>query len=328
MSNEFSELKSWKREALRMHYNGKSYTEIATELGKPYFTITTHLRRYKPKFDEQFVSMWYMRSVKPEPTMCAPYKQSRKLPTIFVIGDTQCKQGIDLDYLHWVGAYIARKQPDIIVHIGDHYDMASLSTYDKGQLSAEGRRVKADIEAGDAGLEILESYIKSVDGYCPRKVVTLGNHEERIDRFVSTHPEFEGFMGTDKLAFTTYGWEVFPFLTPANICGINFVHFVQNGMTGKPLGGTVLTRLKNVGESFVMGHQQVLDTALRYLPLSGKPQIGVIVGACYVHQEGYKGVQGNHHFRGCVMLYECQDGYAMTKPVSLNHMRELYEGAL
>lgn len=325
MSNEFSELKSWKREALRMHYNGKSYTEIATELGKPYFTITTHLRRYKPKFDEQFVKMWYMRSVKPESTMCAQYKQSRKLPTIFVIGDTQVKQGIDLSYIHWVGSYIARKKPEIIVNIGDWYDMQSLSSYDKGQLSAEGRRVKADIEAGDTALDIIESYIKSVEDYNPRKVVTLGNHEDRIDRFVSTHPEFDGFIGTDKLAFSKHGWEVYKFLTPVNICGINFVHYVQNVMTGKPLGGTVVSMLKTIGESFVMGHKQVLEHTLRYLPLSGKPQIGIIVGACYAHSEGYKGIQGNHHFRGCVMLYECQDGYAMSKPVSLDHMKELYE---
>lgn len=310
----------WKVKVIELYQEGKSLKEISNTFPDVnYFTISTHLRRHAT------IKTKGMIDPKPRPI---PKLPSTKLPTIFVIGDTQCKQGIDLDYLHWVGSYIARKKPDIIVHIGDHYDMASLSTYDKGQLSAEGRRVRADIDAGNEGLKIIQDHIESVSGYNPRKIVTLGNHEERIDRFVSTHPEFEGFLGTDKLAFSTYGWEVYPFLKPANVCGINFVHYVQNGMTGKPLGGTVLTRLKNVGESFVMGHQQVLDTALRYLPLTGKPQIGVIVGACYLHDEGYKGFQGNHHFRGCVMLYECQDGYAMTKPVSLKHMRELYEASL
>src|SRR5690606_5376795 len=100
--------------------------------------------------------------------------------------------------IHWVGNYIAAKKPDVIVMIGDWYDMQSLSSYDKGMLSAEGRRVKADIDAGDAALEILESYIKSGKGYKPRKVVTLGNHEDRINRFVNTHPEFDGYIGTDK----------------------------------------------------------------------------------------------------------------------------------
>lgn len=248
-----------------------------------------------------------------------------KKPTIFVIGDTQCKQGVNLDYIRWVGNYIAKKRPDIIVHIGDHYDMASLSSYDKGTLSAEGKRVKDDIAAGDKGLDIIESFITSIPNYRPRKVVTLGNHEERIDRYVKYNPEFQGLIGTDQLAFSKYDWEVYPFLTPVSICGINFVHFVQNGMTGKPLGGAIMTRLKNVGDSFVMGHQQVLDHCMRYLPLTGKAQIGVIVGACYDHDEAYKGVQGNHHFRGCVMLYECAEGSALVKPISLGHMRDIYE---
>ena len=39
----FSELKHWKQEALRMHYDGKPHGVIAEALGKPYFTITTHL---------------------------------------------------------------------------------------------------------------------------------------------------------------------------------------------------------------------------------------------------------------------------------------------
>lgn len=99
-------------------------------------------------------------------------------------------------------------------------------------------------------------------------------------------------------------------------------------MTGKPLGGSVASMLSKVGESFVMGHKQVLEHTLRYLPMSGRAQIGIIIGACYAHDESYKGVQGNHHFRGCVMLYECHDGSAMSKPVSLEHMRELYEDSL
>ena len=316
--------KQWKYDAIAMYKAGKGYSEIAKSLGKPYFTITTHIHRHlkSGKFDTAPASPLNWDWVQIEPP-----KRSRN-PTIFVIGDTQCKQGIDLEYMHWIGAYIARKKPDIIVHLGDHYDMASLSSYDKSTLSAEGRRVLHDIDAGDTGLDIIQQYIDDVPEYNPRKVVTLGNHEDRIDRFVSLNPEFQGFMGTDKLAFASYGWEVYPFLKPVNICGINFVHYLANTMTGKPLGGSALSRLKQVGESYVMGHQQVFDYAERPLQLSGKKQLGIIVGACYNHDEGYKGYQGNHHFRGCVMLYECSDGYALHKNVTLQHMQDLYEGTV
>lgn len=305
--------KAWVFEAHKMAKAGKSSLEIAGELGIPDRTVRHNLQ----------VHAELLSQTKVAPKVVDGSKVRK--PTIFVIADTQCKQGISLDYMHWVGSYIKRKKPDIIVHIGDHYDMASLSTYDKGQLSAEGKRVKADIEAGDKGIEIIESYIAQVKGYNPRKVVTLGNHEDRIDRFVNYNPAFEGFIGTDKLAFSKHGWEVYKFLQPVKICGINFVHYLQNPMTGKPLGGTALNRLKTVGESFVMGHQQVYDPAQRPLQLSGGCQIGIIVGACYEHDEGYKGIQGNHHFRGCVMLYECADGYAMHKAITLQHMKEVYE---
>ena len=307
MSIKFTRLKHWKQTALKMyHLEGKNYTEIHKALGVPYDTVYGALRKLNEYFDADSV------------------KSNMRLPTIFVIGDTQCKQGIDLDYMKWIGYYIARKRPDIIIHIGDHYDMAALSSYDKASLKAEGRRIIEDIRAGDLGLELIEKEIAKVQGYKPRKIITLGNHEERIDRFVGLNPEFEGFMGTDQLAFEKYGWEVIPFLAPCDVEGISFQHYVQNVMTGKPLGGTALNILKSSCKSFVMGHKQVLDIAIKPT-LGGGHQIGIVVGACYLHDEGYKGVQGNNHFRGCVMLTEVHNGYALPSPVSLDYMRKVYE---
>jgi len=45
-----------------------------------------------------------------------------------------------IDHLTWAGQYAVDKKPDVIVHIGDHWDMPSLSHYDKGTKSFEGRR--------------------------------------------------------------------------------------------------------------------------------------------------------------------------------------------
>lgn len=322
----------WFPKALEMHKAGESSKVISKSLGIPARTIRhniqKHLEKLAPVQTQELQRERILKHMDIEELLNEPLpvpKLQTKKPTIFVIPDTQCKQGVDLGYIHWIGSYLARKKPDIIVMIGDWYDMASLSTYDKGKLSAEGKRVKEDIEAGDEGIRILESYIRGVPNYNPRRVVTLGNHEDRIDRFVHDNPAFEGYIGSDKLAFSDFGWEVYPFLTPVNICGINFVHYIPNTMNGKPMGGTALSKLKNLGESFVMGHVQTYDFAQRPLQLSGKHQIGLVVGACYDHDEGYKGVQGNHHFRGCVMLYECADGYAMHKAITLGHMKELYE---
>ena len=65
-----------------------------------------------------------------------------------VIPDTQVKPGDRADHLRWAGEYAAEKKPDVIVHIGDHWDMPSLSSYDVGKKSFEGRRYVNDVEAG------------------------------------------------------------------------------------------------------------------------------------------------------------------------------------
>ncbi len=63
-----------------------------------------------------------------------------------IIPDAQVKEGCDFSYLAHVGKYIVEKKPDTIVCIGDFADMPSLSAYDIGKKSFEGRRYKKDIE--------------------------------------------------------------------------------------------------------------------------------------------------------------------------------------
>lgn len=246
-----------------------------------------------------------------------------KKPTIFVIADTQCKPTERLEYMLWIGNYIANKKPDIIVHIGDHYDMPSLSSYDKGKASAEGRRFKDDLDAGNKGLELLNLEISKDKSYKPRKVFCKGNHEHRIDRYVEDNPELKGTLGTEFLPLEEYGWEVYDFLKPVEIEGIFFTHFLANPFSGKPYGGNAMNILKTVGRSFVVGHKQCLDIAIRPT-IDGKQQLGIVNGAAYPFDESYKGYQGNNHFRGVTMLYECQDGFALPKFISLDHMKERY----
>lgn len=251
---------------------------------------------------------------------------------IAIIGDTQCKPNHDLTYCSLIGQYLAEKRPDIIVHIGDHFDFESLSSYDKGKKSFEGRRLIADIQAGEQGMkniiapihklqEAQRRYKKKV--YEPRMVFCVGNHENRFDRLSNDMPELDGFVGTHVLNLEQYGWEVYDFLVPAEIEGIFFVHYLSNPFSGKPYGGTAMSQLKTIGKSFVAGHKQTLDIAIRPT-IDGKLQIGIINGACYDHNETYKGPQGNNHFRGLTMLHNVRDGYGDPCMVSLDYLRAKY----
>lgn len=252
-----------------------------------------------------------------------PIVVTKTNPTILVIADTQAKSEENLEYLLWIGHYIAEKQPDIIVHIGDHYDFPSLSSYDKGKSSSEGRRLYKDIEAGNTGFEYLNMAMKDIPDYNPRKVFCLGNHEHRLSRYVDDNPELIGTLGVDKLPFEKYGWEVHPFLKPVEIEGIYFVHYLANPFTGKPYSGSAANILSKVGKSFVVGHKQTLDISIRPT-IDGSLQLGIVNGACYDFDEGYKGYQGNHHFRGLTVLHECSNGFACPSFVSLDYMKELY----
>ena len=243
--------------------------------------------------------------------------------TILVVADTQAKPTESLEYMLWIGKYIADVKPDIIVHIGDHYDMPSLSSYDKGKASAEGRRFVDDLNAGNKGLELLNLVMHKDPTYEPRKVFCKGNHCHRIDRYVEDNPELKGTLGTEFLPLEDYGWEVHDFLKPVEIEGIFFVHYLSNPMNGRPYSGTASSILKTVGKSFVVGHKQVLDIAIRPT-IDGKQQIGIVNGACYPFDEGYKGYQGNNHFRGVTLLTEVQDGFGLPSFISLQHLKQLY----
>ena len=246
----------------------------------------------------------------------------------FIIPDTQVTPDSDMDHLEAAGNYIAAKQPDVIVHLGDHWDMHSLSSYDKGTKKAEGARYQEDIDAGIDGMERLMEPLErlrarqrrqKIKQYNPRMVYLLGNHEERIMRHVNANPELAGKLSYDDLMLDTWGWETAPYLEPVCIDGVYYAHYFYNPMTSRPLGGNAHTRLKNLGFSFTMGHQQGKDQAERYLN-NGDVHRGLIVGSFYPHDEDYKGPQGNEHWRGCVMKHEVMGGNYDLMELSLNYL--------
>lgn len=254
--------------------------------------------------------------------------------THLIIPDTQAKPGVPTDHLAWIGQYIVDRKPDVVVHLGDHADMPSLSSYDIGKRVFEGRRYIADIEAANAAFEILNAPLEDLNArrretkhamFLPERHILIGNHEDRISRATNDDPKLDGTIGLEDLNYADHGWTVHPFLTPVAIDNIYYAHYWANPMSGRPYGGTAASRLKTIGHSFVMGHQQTLDYAVRFLS-SGQQQFGLVAGACYLHDEDYKGPQGNAHWRGVIVLHQVEDGAADPMFVSLDYLCRRYEG--
>jgi hypothetical protein len=246
------------------------------------------------------------------------------------IPDVQAKEGVDLDHLKWIGQYIVHKKPEVIVQIGDFADMPSLSSYDKGKRSFEGRRYKKDIAAARKAMDILLAPMKAYNEhqrevkakqYKPRMVLTLGNHEERIMRAVNEQAELEGLLSYNDLPYED--WEVHDYLKPVVIDGVMYVHYLSNPMSGKPYAGTALNQLAKVQHSFCVGHKQTLDVGTYFTPM-GKQTWGIVAGACYQHDEDYKGYQGNAHWRGIVVLHDVCEGCFDPMFVSLDYLRNKY----
>jgi len=209
--------------------------------------------------------------------------------------------------------------------------MHSLSSYDVGKKSFEGRRYKDDIKASWQAMEALLSPIiqhnvkctyNKKKGYRPQFVMTMGNHENRIDRAVNNDPKLEGVLSIDDLPYHYFGWEVHPFLDVVVLDGVAYSHYFVTGVAGRP-ATTASAQLSKKHMSCIAGHQQGLQIATAHRA-DGKRLTSIIAGSCYEHNEDYMGAQGNKHWRGCLMLHEVQDGQFDLMPVSLDYLAKKY----
>ena len=250
---------------------------------------------------------------------------------ILVLPDVQAKPGLDFSYLLRYGQYMVDKKPDVVVQIGDFADMESLSSYDKGKKAFEGRRYKRDIEASHEAMSAFLTPLHDFNErakrlkekqYKPRMVLTLGNHEARIDRATEMEPMLDGVLSIDALQYKEFGWEVHPFLDVVVIEGVAFSHYFVTGVAGRP-ASSAAAQLRKTNMSCVAGHQQGKQIAYA-TRADGSTITSMIIGSAYEHLENYLGPQGNKHWRGMVMMHEVKDGAFDEMPVSLGYLNKKY----
>jgi len=248
-----------------------------------------------------------------------------------VIPDCQIRQGDNFGYLTAIGNYIVKKQPDTVVCLGDFADMPSLSSYDIGKKSFEGRRYISDIEAAKQGMEALLEPLKAYNRkqrrtrhaqYVPNLVLTLGNHEHRINKAVNNDAKLEGVLSIADLQYESFGWNVHPFLDVVILDGVAYSHYYVTGVAGRP-ASTAAAQLRKTNMSSIAGHQQGLQIATGSRA-DGARLTSVIAGSCYEHDEDYLGPQGNRHWRGILVLNDVHDGEFDMIPVSLKYLKENY----
>jgi len=214
----------------------------------------------------------------------------------------------------------------VVVNIGDWYDMESLSSYDVGKKSYEGRRYKADLQAGDEAQQLMFAEVSEEVFKYTRWVVTIGNHSHRIDRVVNEDPKLDGFMSPDDLRYADYGWEVYPFQKVAEVNGVFFCHYFPSGVMGRAISGVNLGRsiVQKTYASCVQGHSHLFDHYSTATRPDGKRIHGLAVGCFFEHDEDYAGPANKMFWRGIVVLNNTKDGDYEVEQVTLKTMRRTY----
>ncbi len=236
---------------------------------------------------------------------------------ILIIPDAHSTPEGTTDRFTLLGEFIVQERPDAVVCLGDFLDMRSLSSYDMGKGSAEGQRVKRDLDAGLRDLEALMAPIEALrtsqkaghrKRYRPPMYFTEGNHEYRMAKYLNDNPTLIGTLSLDE--FYSHWDAVVPFKETFLLEGVAFAHYFPNKM-GRAIGGVNAARsitLKNMVSS-VCGHSHEWDWSW-FTRRDGTRGFGCVAGWYGEESHDEEWSTGTDHtwVNGVTMLYSVKNG--------------------
>ena len=244
--------------------------------------------------------------------------------THLIIPDSHAHPDFSNERYSWLGQLICDIKPDVVVDIGDWFDMPSLCSYDKGKKGFEGRRYYRDIAAGVEAQDRLLAPIRRAKKKLPRFVRCLGNHEERILRAVSGDPVLEGTIGLGDLQSAHYGWEEHNYKDVVNIDGVNYSHAFISGVKGLPVTSANLLLAKQHA-SCTMGHVHTFDYAI-HGRVGGGHLHGLFCGVYQDYHADYAGPANELWRPGIVVKRGVEDGNYDLEWISLKRIKAEYSG--
>lgn len=220
-------------------------------------------------------------------------------------------------------------RPDCVVHIGDGPDMPSLSGYDRGKKSFQGRTYKQDIEAWLDFQDRMWYPVKKRKKKLPDSYYLIGNHEERIDRAIQLQPELEGAIGYQDLELERYWSEVVPYAgrTPGILCidDIYYAHYFVSGVMGKPVSGErpAYSLITKQYASCTQGHTHTLDTCVR--TTVGRQKINGLVCGCFIdYHVDWAGNTQDLWWPGVIVKHNVEGGCYDPQFISLKALQKEY----
>lgn len=251
------------------------------------------------------------------------------MTTHLIIGDPHAKPDEDLKRADLLSKLMDDLRPDVVVNIGDHMELNSLSSFDKGKGSFASASYEADVYAG---LEFNDRMFAS-NANC-RRVILHGNHEHRLTRTLEWDHQYLG-SGRFGLSFRDWEYETYysdvvryEGATPGTIeiDGIVYCHYLASGPMGRPVAGVNHGRslLLKGYQSVTVGHSHFLDFAT-LVDASGKRLMGLVAG-CFKgpKPDAYAGTASRSYWRGVIIKRQVENGSYDPQFVSMRQLEAEY----
>jgi len=241
---------------------------------------------------------------------------------ILVIGDAHVTNNQSLRRFGWLNSHISPDTTHIVI-MGDFLTLNSLSAWDRDKrLLMEGRRLSLEIDAGNKALDILLNDVPSNI----KLIFIEGNHENRLTRYLYTHPELVDERTTipSLLKLKERGFQWVPYRGYTSIGGIYFTH-IPFGKAREISGKDICSKAEQVTvNSCVFAHTHELHTSCVHK--EGQKHLQQILNAGCFFEEDEPYVKGHmtNYWRGIVELDNYSYGRFDIKTVSMGHLKRSY----
>ena len=249
-----------------------------------------------------------------------------------IVPDPHAHPNFNNDRADWLGKFILDHKPDVVVNMGDTWDLPSLSSFDKGKASFSSASYERDIDAGLDFQDRMWHPIKKAKKKQPRKVFLEGNHEHRINKVLEYEPHLAGDrygISYKNLQLENYYHDIVMYEggTPGIITtdGISFAHFFVSGLMGRPIGGEhhAASLLSKNYSSCVAAHSHTADFAIRS-GSNGKRIQGLVAGVFQDYVSGWAGNVNQLWWQGLVYLRNVDDGVYDPQFISMEALKKEY----
>ena len=214
-----------------------------------------------------------------------------------------------------VKGFISQFKPDETIILGDFMDVASLSAWDYDKKrKMEGRRFLKEVDCANKELDYIQKYSKKI-------IYIVGNHENRVDRYLDKNPEMEGMI--DLLTVLKIHKRKIEWIPLDKVYALGKCNFVHGLYTNQYHAKKTL---EAVGDNIVYGHVHQASSFFKTAKLQ-KPIMAYSLGCLGDLAPEYMAGKWANWITGFgVMYYNTDNGLFNLYPINIISNKFIFNG--